>query len=228
MIEKQYDNFKIITPKELTFDPIANANTAHFSSNPRGDWVGVLAALKLHLDEFPNEEQYKILEVGTAHGGFIKSFHNYMDFHKPWQVIGYGIDSKLHGYDPRYFDGHSLHFVDGKSTDQSVIDQFKENDFNFVFIDGCHCYRHTLVDAQNYYKKVKVGGLIGFHDISPTFQGGSEQPYTPECSEDRHIGCRQAIDDFKFEENGFEFVLEEYHTNPELFYGGVRLYRKVK
>ena len=38
--------------------------------------------------------------------------------------------------------------------------------FDFVFIDGLHTYDQVLKDCQNYWPKVKSGGLFAGHDFN--------------------------------------------------------------
>lgn len=42
---------------------------------------------------------------------------------------------------------------------------------NFIFIDGCHGYPCVTRDFLLAEKKIKLGGVICFHDASPTCQG---------------------------------------------------------
>ena len=41
---------------------------------------------------------------------------------------------------------------------------FSDNYFDFIFIDGLHTYSQVLKDCNNYYSKVKEGGLFCGHD----------------------------------------------------------------
>jgi hypothetical protein len=228
MYEKQFEKFKIITSEALGFDPEENAKlSTHYSANPEGDWVGLACILRLLLEQTDKEQELNILEVGTAHGHFLRSFYEFLEKQKDnWKTNAYGVDSKLHGYCPCMFV-ENMKFIDGSSTNPDTIKQFEDNKFDFVFIDGCHCAKHAELDAKNYASKVKVGGYFGFHDSSPTFQGGSEQPRTPECSEDTHIHVVKGIENSGIKQNGFEFVLEEYHTDDK-YYGGVTVFKRVK
>lgn len=223
MIERFYERFKLILAENPKFDPLEFSKLVeHKSANPHGDWVGIATALRYIADN--NEwENVKLLEVGTAHGHFLRTWVDLFE-NRRIDVVGYGVDSKLHGYCPCQFN-EKMTFVEGKSTDENVINSFKDQQFDFVFIDGCHCKNHAKMDAMNYASKVKIGGFLGFHDTSPRFQGGSEQPFSPDCSEDRHIGVVEGIKEANLE--GFEFFVEEYHTD-EKYYGGVTIYRRVK
>jgi hypothetical protein len=152
--------------------------------------------------------------------------HLFLDSIKRSNCQAYGIDSKLHGYIPRFFNNVDIHFIEGKSTDIEIINNLK-NDFHFIFIDACHCRLHVLKDLKSYHKKVKIGGYLGLHDTSPTFQGGTEQPKTDECDpEDTHIHVVKGINDFNPEANGYTQIIEEY--NKKIYYGGVRIYKRLK
>jgi len=212
--------------KELDFNIIDNSSRInHLDANPPGDWVAVSTALKLMTDSF-TQDQWNILEVGTAHGHFLKSMHLYLETIKSNNTQAYGLDSKLHGYDPRFFNGIDMHFVDGKSTDRSIIDSLNDN-FHFIFIDACHCRLHVLKDLTAYHNKVKIGGYLGLHDTSPKFQGGTEQPKTEECDqEDTHINVIKGIQDFNIEDKGFELIIDEYDNQK--YWGGVRIYKRIK
>ena len=39
------------------------------------------------------------------------------------------------------------------------------DDLDFIYIDAAHDYESVKKDIENYYPKVKVGGIIGGHDI---------------------------------------------------------------
>lgn len=40
------------------------------------------------------------------------------------------------------------------------------NSFDFIFIDGLHTYEQVLKDCQNFYPKIKSGGLFAGHDYN--------------------------------------------------------------
>jgi len=46
-----------------------------------------------------------------------------------------------------------------------AIDNMKDEELDFVYIDGDHTYDGIKSDIELYYKKVKLGGLIGGHDF---------------------------------------------------------------
>lgn len=52
-----------------------------------------------------------------------------------------------------------------KISDEAVED-FQDGFFDFIFIDGLHTYEQVLKDCQNYYPKLKTGGLFCGHDMT--------------------------------------------------------------
>jgi predicted O-methyltransferase YrrM len=45
------------------------------------------------------------------------------------------------------------------------------NNLDFVYIDGNHSYKSVKRDIENYYPKVKKGGILGGHDYSTENRG---------------------------------------------------------
>jgi hypothetical protein len=52
--------------------------------------------------------------------------------------------------------------VKGKSED--LYNTYRDNHFDYIFIDGGHTYESVLSDCNNYYSKVKSGGIFSGHD----------------------------------------------------------------
>lgn len=42
--------------------------------------------------------------------------------------------------------------------------EFKNGQLDCVYIDGNHAYAHVMEDMDNYWPKVKIGGIMGGHD----------------------------------------------------------------
>ena len=60
----------------------------------------------------------------------------------------------------RYYD----RVVPLQMTSEDAVD-FIPNDLDMVYIDGNHAYEYVKKDIELYYPKIKVGGIIGGHDI---------------------------------------------------------------
>lgn len=52
------------------------------------------------------------------------------------------------------------------ATSDDAVDMFEDNSLDFVFVDGLHTYEQVLKDCQNYWKKIKKGGLLIGHDFA--------------------------------------------------------------
>jgi len=53
-----------------------------------------------------------------------------------------------------------------RSLFDKAITQFKNNSINLLHIDGLHTYEAVKHDFDNWYKKVKIDGIIIFHDTN--------------------------------------------------------------
>ncbi len=54
-----------------------------------------------------------------------------------------------------------IHFIKLKSSD--AIHLIPDN-LDFVYIDGNHKYEYVKQDIENYYPKLKIGGILAGHD----------------------------------------------------------------
>lgn len=219
----EHELFTLECKERPDFDPIKNAQqVGDVSNNPAGDWYALAAGVRTVADHF--SEPLVIVEVGTAHGASTRNFYNLLQTYMPEREVKYyAIDSKLHGYDPYYVNGvDGIEFVDGMSTDPAIIARIPDK-VHFLFIDACHCKEHVYQDLMNYTPKLVAGGCVALHDCLPQFQGGSEQPSTPQCDkDDRHIGVLQGIE--RFGMKGYELIFEDFPKDKD--YGGARIYRK--
>ena len=72
------------------------------------------------------------------------------------------LDAKIEaGFALREFDNISWIY---KNSSDAV--KLVPNNLDFVYIDGNHEYNFVKEDIENYYPKLKVGGVLGGHDIT--------------------------------------------------------------
>ena len=57
--------------------------------------------------------------------------------------------------------------IQGDSTQAHEL--IKDEEYDAVFIDGNHSYEYVKMDLENYWSKVKPGGIIAMHDVN--FEG---------------------------------------------------------
>ncbi len=62
--------------------------------------------------------------------------------------------------------GNRFNLLRGISDDVDIIDQFEDGFFDLIFIDGLHTYEQLTKDCNNYYSKVKSGGIFAGHDYT--------------------------------------------------------------
>jgi len=107
----------------------------------------------------------KILEIGVNSGDTSRGIKKWLDAYKV-EFKYYCIDNNRDFVVPCPFDG-AIHITGDSVT---VYNQLP-NDFDFIFIDGCHCYEHVKTDCILYREKVASEGIIAFHDTADGSQG---------------------------------------------------------
>lgn len=60
---------------------------------------------------------------------------------------------------------YNIEFMLGSSDD--LVNEFEDESFDMIYIDGDHTYDQVCKDIDNYLPKVKNGGFIGGHDYHP-------------------------------------------------------------
>jgi len=141
------------------------------------DQIGQEGLLDL-IKEIPNKG--RMIEIGTFTGESTVIFGDHFK-----EVIG--IDPMLHDYDEedptsnfnfnevlkmfilRTENYNNISLV--QKTSDDAVNDFKDESFDFIYIDGIHQYENVLRDIKNYLPKVKKGGVIGGHDFGPSWPG---------------------------------------------------------
>jgi hypothetical protein len=60
----------------------------------------------------------------------------------------------------------SVNIIKGFSQDNDIIQKAKENEYNIIYIDGCHDYEIVCLDIDNYSKLLCKGGFLIMDDAS--------------------------------------------------------------
>jgi hypothetical protein len=119
-------------------------------------------------------ERTTMIELGCYMGESTMLFAASNIFDKIYTIEpheGHEIFSENYGYswelvkeqfeiNTRYFDNISLI----SDYSHNVVDRFKDNSIDFIYIDANHSYESVKQDLILYYPKVKQGGYIGGHD----------------------------------------------------------------
>jgi hypothetical protein len=51
-----------------------------------------------------------------------------------------------------------------RNLSTNAIQNYEDETFDFIYIDACHLYESVLWDMENYFPKLKKGGILGGHD----------------------------------------------------------------
>jgi len=64
------------------------------------------------------------------------------------------------------FAPHADKIVMYKEASDKCVNKFENNQFDYIFIDGDHSYQGVTNDLNNFYDKLKMGGIFSGHDIN--------------------------------------------------------------
>lgn len=107
-----------------------------------------------------------IVEIGMHRGYSMIDWFKAFD---PDLLIGIDIDTKPLEQEFLDLPGDRVHFIEGDSHDDKVIAEVEKilggRQVDFLFIDGDHHYDAVKEDFDCYEPLVRIGGIIGFHDI---------------------------------------------------------------
>lgn len=116
--------------------------------------VCLAATTELFMKKVPNIEKYYAIDSYPAYTDW-----NGADFNEERQSL-----MKQYAVDVLKPYADKIEFVYEDSTEYSQ--KVEDNSLDFIFIDGDHSYEGFLRDLQNYFSKVKSGGIVSGDDIS--------------------------------------------------------------
>lgn len=141
-----------------------------------------LFELILHIEEYFRSRDLKMIEIGSHMGESTSLFASSQMFNEihtidphegeeefnemfnySWQDIKdeWKINTR------HYSDIITLH----NSYSYQIVDGFKDQYFDFIYIDGAHDYDSVLRDIQTFLPKLKPGGIIAGHDYHEVWPG---------------------------------------------------------
>ena len=89
----------------------------------------------------------------------IEPFTGYEEFNEMYDYTWEFVENEFK-INTRFFDNITLH----KDFSYNVNNNFKDNDYDFIYIDGAHDYKSVLNDLKMFLPKLKNNGVIGVHD----------------------------------------------------------------
>lgn len=92
-----------------------------------------------------------------------------------------------------------------KGYSDEFVDSFKDNFFDFIYIDANHAYESVRNDLIKWFPKVKKGGLFSGHD------------YLDATNENAIFGVKSAVNRFALENNLKVYSTQEPHDYKTWF-----------
>lgn len=103
-------------------------------------------------------------------------------------------------------------FIIGDSVE--VSHQLTNDVFNFGFIDANHSFHRVIADFVAYATKIKVGGILAFHDTNTMIKPYTDYQKVGSKSDERmYISVRPALNAIGLLDNAFpewELLFDEY------------------
>ena len=132
------------------------------------------------------KENLKGIEIGVSHGG---TTHYLLESLPNSHIIGidpYEVYSQMFDTEQSFETFKKLMklypdritFI--QSTSDEAVDKIEDESVDFIFVDGYHSNEQVKKDIENYYSKLKSGGLMSGHD----YTGWSLQPSVDEKAAD--------------------------------------------
>lgn len=92
----------------------------------------------------------------------IDPYYDYIDWN------GSNLQNRENMYQSmmKRLSGYSDRFVQVRKTSDDAHADFEDEKYDVVFIDGLHTYEQLTKDCENYYSKVKPGGVFAGHDFT--------------------------------------------------------------
>lgn len=167
----------------------------------------------------------KICEIGMHDGGTAKGIERaFLNLGFPG-IQYFGVDPDPGTTRPRHVPAGGKVIV----GDSAEVFSQVSGDLDLLWVDGCHCFNHVILDTLHYAPKVRVGGFVCYHDVNPKGEGAEHQyhgPIEPEFG----LAVNQALRVFglpNIEIPGafFEVFMERVPTDTHNC--GTRAYRRI-
>jgi FkbM family methyltransferase len=175
-------------------------------------------SLKLLKETF-KDEHINLLEIGIDSGKTAKAIHNKLPELDITNYTYWAIDKNPKTRLPF----KECNMIIGSS--EEIFNQLPS--LHWVFIDGCHCSNHIMLDFLNYGYKVVKNGFLSFHDTGPYSQGHHYQKHGPN-EPDFYISAEKAFKKLDiFNRKDWKHVSSDYDNNNKEW-GGVSIFKKIK
>lgn len=170
-------------------------------------------ALTILMERNKENKIISFLEIGVQGGGTARGIKSILESNG--YALDYtGIDSGRDGCTAPPFDGAKMYITESENPPDLT-----GQEFDLVFIDGCHCFQHALADFYNYSGYVK-DGFIMFHDTAPCVQNydfkNMHEVDSVKASHVRYALENLGIIGLITQNTIWECCGDAYYTDPEL------------
>lgn len=140
-----------------------------------------LKDLILYINNIKPTENMNMIEIGSYAGESTEIFSKYFkniiaidpfinDYDKDDLTCQYMELTKVYNIFIELINKHNNITHIKKTSDEAIFD-LKNNQVDFVYIDGLHTYEQVKKDIINYLPLINKGGFIGGHDYHQVWQG---------------------------------------------------------
>lgn len=176
------------------------------------------ACLEKACSIFKSQGVLSVCEIGMFAGGTATGIKR--------KVESLGMQVLYTGIDAGYITNPTVPFpgarvIKGKSEE---VFNLVDNGLHLLFIDGCHCRNHVILDTMNYCCKVVPNGFVLFHDASPHTQGIDKQPCGPNIPE-FCISVLSAFELMCWPHKGWSHFMTKFR--PDFKLGGISAFQRT-
>lgn len=204
---------------------MAHFNDFGFGIVSNSDVSLLKESIKYIVETFPNEKLF-LVEIGTYDGYTCIALNKELqNIHHTTNYEYFGVDLKENRLEK--IKQHKIPNIKLFLSRSEESFMLAPDNLHWVLIDGCHCVNHVMLDFLNYGYKVKKGGLIIFHDISPLGQNKLDyQGHGPKNHTDFGTATLSAFKKLDiFNRKDWKLYKQDY--DKTLNWGGIAIFQKV-
>ncbi len=147
----------------------------------KADQICMIEILTANAAQF---NAIRFLEIGVEGGGTARGVYDFCKT-KDLPLEYLGIDNQRDRPVKPPFPGAEVLIGDSSDLWWRI-----DRSFTFIFIDGCHCINHVMLDFIHYWPMLEEGGVLAFHDYHP-----GEEPKHEPVTASRGLQCKHLSKD---------------------------------
>ena len=145
-----------------------------------GNGIEIGVAEGNYSEKLIKNTELKKIYLLDAWKDFDQKSESLSQFQKVQNKMYLGVVDRMKKYNDR------VEIIRGDTRE--VFKKFSDGFFDFIYIDSNHEYEFVKLDLNNWYPKLKVGGVFSGHDYLDGF--------FPELGNNANFGVKKAVDEF--------------------------------